>query len=102
MSDKKQDDVATGPIADGDDKSTKVTVYSTTWCGFCKMVKAYLESKKVPFTEVNIEEDPAAGAYVVEKTRQMGVPVTEIGDIFIIGFDRQRIDLALNEAGLVK
>jgi glutaredoxin-like YruB-family protein len=78
----------------------KVTVYSTTWCGFCKMVKAYLESKKVAFTEVNIEDDPEAGAYIVEKTNQMGVPVTLIGETFIIGFDRQRIDLAIAEAKL--
>ena len=83
------------------DAGKTVTVYSTTWCGFCKMVKAYLESKKVAFTEVNVEEDREAGAYIVEQTKQMGVPVTKIGDVFIIGFDRQRIDLALNEAGLV-
>jgi len=77
-----------------------VTVYSTTWCGFCKMVKQYLNDKNVPFKEIDIEQDRAAGQHIVDKTGQMGVPVVEIGNYTIVGFDRPKIDAALQDLKL--
>ena len=42
-----------------------ITLYSTTWCSYCKNLKRQLENAGVTdFTEVNIEEDPAAAARV--------------------------------------
>ena len=38
---------------------------------------------------------------LVKKTRQMGVPVIQIGEQFIVGFDKPRINEALKEAGLL-
>ncbi len=81
--------------------AASVTVYSTTWCGFCKMVKQYLETKKVAFKEIDVEQDRQAGDYIIKKTNQMGVPVTEIGDYTIIGFDKAKIDAALKELKLI-
>lgn len=78
-----------------------VTVYSAPWCVFCKMAKEYLASKKVAFKEINVDEDQAAAQALVDKTNQMGVPVIEIGDETILGFDRQRIDLALRDKKLI-
>lgn len=77
--------------------TTTVTVYSTTWCGFCKMAKQYFDSKGVKYKDVNVEEDQKAGMYIMQKTGQAGVPVIEIGDTTIIGFDRPKIDTALQE-----
>lgn len=82
-------------------KSHKVKVYSTTWCGFCKMAKEYLKSRKVEFEDVNVEQDQLAGMYIMQKTGQAGVPVIEIGDEVILGFDRERIDGALRQYKLV-
>ena len=79
----------------------KVKVYSTTWCGFCKMAKEYLAGKKVTFEDINVENDMAAGMYIMQKTGQAGVPVIEIGDEVILGFDRERIDGALRQYKLV-
>ncbi len=78
-----------------------VKVFSAPWCGFCRMAKEYLKGKKVPFEEVNVETDQAAIMYVVNKTGQAGIPVIEIGDETIIGFDRNRIDGALRDKKLV-
>ncbi len=78
-----------------------VTVYSTPWCGFCKMVKEYLKGKDIAYNEIDVEQDRAAGQRIVEKTGQMGVPVTEIGAHTIIGFDRPKIDAALQEHKLI-
>ncbi|SED70638.1 mycoredoxin [Ruania alba] len=41
-----------------------ITIYSTTWCGYCRRLKGQLDSAGIPFTEVNIEEAPEAAAYV--------------------------------------
>ena len=81
--------------------SAQVTIYSTPWCVFCHMAKEYLKGKKVEFTEIDVAADQDAARKIVERTGQMGVPVIQIGDEMIIGFDRNRIDLALRDNKLV-
>lgn len=41
-----------------------VTMYSTTWCGYCRRLKTQLDSAGIGYTEVNIEEEPGAAAFV--------------------------------------
>ena len=41
-----------------------ITVYSTTWCGYCRRLKFQLDSVGIAYTEVNIEEHPDAAAFV--------------------------------------
>ena len=43
-----------------------VTMYSTTWCGYCKRLKNQLDEAGVLYSEINIEEDESA-AQLVEK-----------------------------------
>jgi mycoredoxin len=33
-----------------------ITMYSTTWCGYCRRLKSQLDSAGIGYTEVNIEE----------------------------------------------
>jgi len=33
-----------------------VTMFSTTWCGYCKNLKSQLDRAGIGYTEVNIEE----------------------------------------------
>lgn len=73
----------------------QVIVYSTTWCGFCKMAKQYFDSRGVAYEEIDVEKDPAEGQKIVEETGQMGVPVIRIGSELIVGFNRPKIDEAL-------
>ena len=42
-----------------------VTMYSTTWCGYCKRLKRGLQSEGIEFAEVNIELDAAAAELVM-------------------------------------
>ena len=37
-----------------------VTMYSTTWCGYCRRLKSQLDAAGIGYTEVNIEEHPDA------------------------------------------
>ena len=41
-----------------------VTMYSTTWCGYCQRLKKQLEREGIAYTEINIEQDPASAAFV--------------------------------------
>jgi len=41
-----------------------VTMFSTTWCGYCRRLKTQLDSVGIGYTEVNIEEEPGAAAFV--------------------------------------
>ena len=41
-----------------------LTMYTTTWCGFCKNLKRQLGKAGVEITEVDIERDPEAAKFV--------------------------------------
>jgi mycoredoxin len=46
--------------------SDQLTMYSTTWCGYCRRLKSQLEREGIDFREINIEEDPAAAEFVMQ------------------------------------
>ncbi len=74
---------------------TKVKVYSTTTCPWCSRAKAYLREKNVDFEDLNVGVDAKARQEMVEKSGQLGVPVIEINDKIIIGFDKNALDAEL-------
>ncbi len=41
-----------------------VTMYSTTWCGYCHRLKTQLDSAGIGYTEVDIEDHPDAAGLV--------------------------------------
>jgi mycoredoxin len=42
-----------------------VTMFSTTWCGYCRRLKTMLDREGIGYTEVNIEEVPDAADLVM-------------------------------------
>lgn len=73
-----------------------VKVYSTNTCHYCTLAKRYLESRGIPFENIDVSRDHEAAREMVRKTGQMGVPVLDIDGTFIVGFDRPGIDHALS------
>lgn len=60
------------------------------------MLKDWLTEKKIPFTDINVAVDPSKGVEMIQKTGQMGVPVSIIvfddgREEVILGFDQNRI-----------
>ena len=43
-----------------------LTMYTTTWCGYCVRLKTMLDREGIPFQEVNIERDEAAADLVMK------------------------------------
>ena len=41
-----------------------VTMYSTTWCGYCRGLETAFRAKGVEYTKVDIEENPEAAKFV--------------------------------------
>ncbi|CRK55396.1 POSSIBLE GLUTAREDOXIN PROTEIN [Alloactinosynnema sp. L-07] len=44
---------------------TTLTMYSTTWCGYCRRLKTLLKADGIEFVEVDIEETPNAAEFVM-------------------------------------
>lgn len=68
-----------------------VKIYSTPSCHFCHMAKDFFENEGIKFTEFDVAADAEKRAEMMQKTGQMGVPVIEIGDEFIVGFNEAKI-----------
>ncbi len=71
----------------------KVTVYSTTTCPYCVMLKKWLDDKGVEYTDYLVDKNPYAAQMMVQQSGQSGVPFTTVEDDNgkvdgVLGFDR--------------
>ena len=55
-----------------------VTIFTTTTCSSCSMVKRWLNAKGIGYNEVNIDQEPARQAEAIELSGAMTVPVTVV------------------------
>ena len=74
-----------------------IKVYSTNTCPWCDKVKNYLKSENIEFQELNVQDDMEAREEMIKKSKQMGVPVLDIDNNIIIGFDKPAILKALGK-----
>lgn len=79
---------------------TKIKIYTTTTCPYCKMEKDYLDSKGVKYENVFVDNDAKSAQEMLEESGQMGVPFTEVtkedGTIAkILGFDKEKLNEAV-------
>jgi mycoredoxin len=44
--------------------SAALTMYTTSWCGYCVRLKKMLKAQGITFDEVDIEADPVAAEFV--------------------------------------
>lgn len=76
---------------------TKVTVYSTQNCPYCRMAKAFLEKHGVTYESIDVGADVAAAKKMIDLSGQRGVPVIVIDDEVIVGFDSERLNELFGE-----
>jgi glutaredoxin 3 len=65
---------------------TRVTIYTTEPCGFCRTAKALLDKRNVPYSEINLAKDPAGRSELVRITGMMTFPQVVIDDRPIGGY----------------
>jgi len=73
----------------------KVILYTTPTCVFCPLVKIFLEEKGVEYEEIDVSENEKARKEMIEKSGQMSVPVTLVGDNIVTGFDKKKLEKLL-------
>jgi glutaredoxin-like YruB-family protein len=77
----------------------KVIIYSTKTCGYCRAEKEYFDSKGIEYEDVDVGVDQEQARVMIEKSGQMGVPVTIVGEgkeeELIVGFDKERLNKLL-------
>lgn len=78
-----------------DDQTKTVVVYSTPTCTYCKAAKVFFAENNVTYTDIDVSQNEEKRNEMVEKSGQMGVPVIEIGEEIIVGFDEPKIKEAL-------
>ncbi len=78
-----------------------ITVYTSNNCGYCVMVKKYLDMKGASYSEVNIETDPTKQKEMMELSGQQRVPVTIVEQAdgardISVGYNLSALAAALN------
>lgn len=66
---------------------SRIKIYTADYCPYCKRAKALLESKKIPFEEIDVTRDDAKREWLVKTTGRKTVPQIFIDDKAIGGFD---------------
>lgn len=69
----------------------KLTVYTTDTCGYCSMVKKFLDSKKVEYEVVNLTQNPERQKEAFEMSGALTVPVTTNGKDVVVGWNAGRL-----------
>ncbi|MFA6215403.1 MAG: glutaredoxin domain-containing protein, partial [Patescibacteria group bacterium] len=73
----------------------KITIYSLPTCPYCLRLKAYLNERKIEYTDYDVADDETKAKEMIDKSGQMGVPVIEINGKIIVGFDKEALDKEL-------
>ncbi len=51
-----------------------VQLYTTSWCRDCRMAKQFLNAHGIPYTEIDVDANPAASAELIERVGKRAVP----------------------------
>lgn len=70
----------------------KVTLYTTPSCQYCEQAKEYMKENDIDYKYYDVSEDTDRRKEMIEKSGQMGVPVIELGDEMMVGFDEERFE----------
>lgn len=92
-------DGALGELTSEQKRQLEITMYSTSWCGYCSKARRWFRDRGWPFVEKNIEQDEAAArAYREVAGRGGGVPVIVVNGEVLRGFSPQQIEQAAGRA----
>ena len=51
-----------------------VRMYTASWCRDCRAAKQFLDANGIEYTEINVDEDPAASDEVVRRVGKRAIP----------------------------
>ena len=68
-----------------------VTVFTTSSCAYCVMVKKFLTMRGREYDVVNLDDSPEIRQSLFEKTRAMTVPIVQVGEEFVVGWNPAKL-----------
>ena len=68
-----------------------IKVFSSPFCIYCSTLKQFLKEHNVEFEDIDVSQDQEAAKEMIEKSKQMAIPVVEIDGEIVVGFDKKRI-----------
>jgi glutaredoxin len=74
--------------------TANVVLYTTEWCGYCKLSRRFLDQKGIPYKEFDIEKD-AEARKAYEALGGGGIPFIDVNGTLIRGYDPDAILAAL-------
>ncbi len=80
-------------------EAPRITVYTTPACHWCTVAKRYLAEKGFEFTEIDVTRDRRGLKRMVLMTGQRGVPVIQVGDRAMAGWDKREFERLLKGGG---
>ncbi len=79
-----------------------VVLYSVPACGSCDLARAYLQKRKVPFTEQNLDNNPELQQKLKKKIGSLSAPTITIGEKIMKGYVDSLLEGELDEVGYPK
>jgi glutaredoxin 3 len=62
-------------------------MYSTRFCPYCIRARMLLDSKRVEYTDISVDGEPALRREMMQRSGRRTVPQIWIGDQHVGGFD---------------
>jgi len=69
------------------EEGAAVVMYCRSWCGDCARARVWLDAHNIPYTEIDVEAEPAARERAAaHNDGQLHTPTFEIGDGVCVDF----------------
>lgn len=76
----------------------KITLYSTSWCGYCRRARAWFTQMGYPFEEKDVERDAEASVEYRRKSGGYGgVPLIDVNGTVVRGFDQNSLQKVIGK-----
>jgi len=97
-------DLATGSpeVKDGVAEKYPVVLYSIPRCQSCDLARAYLQKRKVPFVEKNVQGNAALQEEMKQKIGELTAPAILVGNKAIKNYVESWLESELDQAGYPK
>ncbi len=74
----------------------QVFIYTTPTCVYCKATKEFFKENNINYMEYDVAKDLIKRKEMIDKSKQMGVPVITVDNEIIVGYDKAKLTKALN------
>ncbi|WNW13564.1 glutaredoxin family protein [Pseudomonas sp. DTU_2021_1001937_2_SI_NGA_ILE_001] len=72
----------------------RVVMYSTSWCGYCKQTRRWLDSKGIAYRDYDIETSQE-GRQAYEALGGRGIPLLDVNGRLLRDFSPEQVENAL-------